>query len=529
MLVPIAVLLMGGAVALVLAGHTAGAGPSAAGWILALFAAGVAGFSRPGWTLVMLVGVLPITPYLRYSTWIGGLLPEAVAAFCLTGAALSPSLRLNRSLEDERGPIAAPTVAFASLLLLSVVLVLLQRSPFVATLIGGGVFANHWASLGSQSTLPVLRACGLLVGPVAGLVGLSLWRRREPHSGLEPEQLVTVVLVSGLISLLVACGQAFVPNFPVPSLFPGVSGFYHNPVGLALLMTLIAPLAVVVSFDASRQGRLRPLGFATLITGWLVFVSIGQRSAHLGVALGVTVALTGWAVISVRRGRADARRVLVVAAISFALLVVGLALGVSRTAQWQQSLSTLVDSPISTRWLGIGERGETNRMAFLMVAERPLGGYGIGGFEAALPAFYYQVVLSQERYGPLARGSEHSILNHPLHMAVDFGVFGLVGNLWLLAAFLVPAVGSVSRSAGLQPLDRGDLLGLGCAAGFGSALLLSIWTGEWMYDAAVSVPAFSLISIALIATPSGGRHRLAARWAMVALPLGHALMFVFGL
>ena len=38
------------------------------------------------------------------------------------------------------------------------------------------------------------------------------------------------------------------------------------------------------------------------------------------------------------------------------------------------------------------------------------------------------------------------ILNHPLHMLVDVGVFGFVANLWLLGAFLVPPAAGAPRA-----------------------------------------------------------------------------------
>ena len=177
-----------------------------------------------------------------------------------------------------------------------------------------------------------------------------------------------------------------------------------------------------------------------------------------------------------------------------------------------------------TAWLGIGLRRETNRMAFFMVGDRPFGGYGIGGFEAALPAYY-------ERYGPLERQYDHALLNHPLHMLVDLGVLGLAANLWLLGAFFVPPLWAVF--AGTRSAERqaaGDLLALGCVVAVGAALFLSLWTAEWLYDAPINVPAFMLLALAAsTCTTADGTPRRTRGWTILALPLGHTVMFLLGI
>ena len=390
----------------------------------------------------------------------------------------------------------------------------------------GGYFASDWVELRAQSTGPILRVGGFLLGPVGGLVLLSFLK--HGHGGerhlVSREAVIAAFLLASALNFGVACGQAFIPGFPIPTLYDPVSGFFHNPVGLAQLMTLAAPVALAVSLHPIRIGWLRPLAVVTLALIGVLFLPIGQRSAHLGVATGLACMLTATGFRVARSNKVALSRHLVVTGIVGVLLVVGLAGAFARTGQWREVGTAISKAPLSTAWLGIGLRRETNRMAFFMVGDRPFGGYGIGGFEAALPAYY-------ERYGPLERQYDHALLNHPLHMLVDLGVLGLAANLWLLGAFFVPPLWAVF--AGTRSAERqaaGDLLALGCVVAVGAALFLSLWTAEWLYDAPINVPAFMLLALAAsTCTTADGTPRRTRGWTILALPLGHTVMFLLGI
>ena len=249
---------------------------------------------------------------------------------------------------------------------------------------------------------------------------------------------------------------------------------------------------------------------------------IEQRSAHLGVAAGVSGFLALAWITAARRIGIGRRRIVALAGVAVVLLVVGLGFAYQRTTQWQQARDAIVDAPASIAWLGEGVRLETNRMALFMIGDRPLGGYGVGGFQAALPAYY-------DLYGPLVERARHALLNHPLHMLVDLGVLGLAANMWMFATFLLPGLRAVLAAARHSSTGSIDLVTLGALCGVGATLLLSIWTGEWMYDAAISVPAFMLLAV----TAGRGerqedQQRSVPTWILAALPLGHAVFFAVG-
>ncbi len=105
-----------------------------------------------------------------------------------------------------------------------------------------------------------------LVGAVeiAALVGMyALLSRATPPEGSGPRLRAIVVFV-GVVSAVVAIGQAVVPHFPVPlleshptgsSLFPvRVSAFFANPNSLAVLLALAA---VIVAERVLRSRTVR--------------------------------------------------------------------------------------------------------------------------------------------------------------------------------------------------------------------------------------------------------------------------------
>ena len=527
---PIAMLLASVAVTLILRVRVGGFGLSCASWASSLLLVGLASVRWPAYALSALVCLLPVAAYLRYDTWLGKSSDSLFSAVILVGVALSRDLNWRVLLRGRQRQVAVPTLAFSAVLGLSVAVVLLQRSPFFASVMGsgwtGGVFAPDWVTLLPQSTLPVVRAGRFLLGPMAGLVFLSFFapERDAARGHARRDTILTVFLLTSAVHFAVACGQVYVPGFPIATLREPVSGFFHNPVGLSLLMTLAAPVALAVSLGPARIRWLRPLAAVTVVLIALLFIPIRQRSANLGVAAGIIGMLVATGLLLVRNDRRRFWRIVAAAVVVAVLLAVGLAEAVARDRQWREALTAIADSPLSAAWLGVGVRGETNRLAVLMVADRPLGGLGLGGFEAALPAYY-------DRYGPaVQRYDYHSILNHPLHMLVDVGVFGFVANLWLLGAFLVPPLRALlARTAPRADEADLDTVAIGCTAGGAAVFFVSIWTGEWMYDAVIGITTFVLLALARPASPlHEGRRGAPAIWAIVVLPMGHVLTLALG-
>lgn len=545
---PIALFVFAASTALLLRGGTSSNVLSAVWWTATTVSAGLIGARLPGRALVAIAFLLPVAPYVRYDTWLGKELPFVLAAAVLVGVTLSPETSWTRLLRDQRRHIATPVLAFAALLTASVVLVLFQRSQFVINFAGAGwasgYFAKEWVDLIPQSTLPILRSGRFLIGPVCGLALLSLLNRvanRQTES-VTREGILAAFFLTSILNLGVACGQFFLPDFPIPTLYEPVAGLFHNPVALALLMTLVAPVALAVSLRPTQIPWLRPLAMITVVFVTLMFVPLQQRSAHLGVIAGVTCFLAPLAFVLLKRNRKHFQRIVIATVAATILLSLVLAAGFASinqnrgpgVTQWQQSWTAISNRPFSTVWLGIGVRQQVNRLGFFMASDRPLGGYGIGGFEAARSSYH-------ERYGPpcvqfflhCTRSQpefDHSLLNHPLHMLTDLGIFGLTTNLWLLSAFLFPPIRKVLTHSRRENLETEiDLTALGCAAGVVAAVLLSLWTAEWLYDATLSAVAFMLLALATpkLERAEDDRPRLKI-WAILALPLAHGIAFVLG-
>ena len=521
---------------------------SALWWTATAVSAGLIGSLFPNRALVALVFLLPVAPYVRYDTWLGKELPFVIAAAVLVGVTLSPETHWSRLLRDRRRHIATALLAFAALLAASVVLVLFQRSQFVINLAGAGwasgYFAKEWVSLTPQSTLPILRSGGFLLGPVCGLALLSLLNRvanRQPES-VTREGVLAAFFLTSVLNLSVAFVQFYLPDFPIPTLYEPVAGLLHNPVGLALLMTLVAPVALAVSLRPTRITWLRPLAMITVALVALMFVPLQQRSAHLGVIAGVACFLVPLALMRLQRKMKSFRWIITGTVVTTILLSLVFAAGfrvINRNrgpgdTQWQQTWTAISNKPLSMAWLGIGVRQQVNRLGFLMVSDRPLGGYGIGGFEAARSSYH-------DRYGPpcvqfylhcvkFQPEFDHSLLNHPLHMLTDLGVFGLTTNLWLLVAFLFPPIRKVLihlRSENRE--TKIDLTAVGCVAGVVAAVLLSLWTAEWLYDVTISAVAFMLLALAAPKfEPAEDDRPGLAIWAILAFPLAHGITFILG-
>ena len=263
--IPIAMLVALVGIAFYLRAQELGTGIGAVAWLGVAVASGLTGTRLPSHTLTALVVVLPIAPYLRYDTWLGQALPGVIAASVLVGVSLSPATAWGQMLRDQRRAIAMAVLTFAVLLAVSLVLVLLQRSSFLLGALGreevGGFFSTGWAVLRPQNTFPVDRSGAFLLGPVAGLAFLSLLSRAGSggHGHLGRDRLVGALLVTSALNVGVATGQVYIPGFPVDTLYEPTAGLFYNPVGLAELMTLAAPVALALSLQpgASRRGGRR--------------------------------------------------------------------------------------------------------------------------------------------------------------------------------------------------------------------------------------------------------------------------------
>jgi hypothetical protein len=116
-------------------------------------------------------------------------------------------------------------------------------------------------------------------------------------------------------------------------------------------------------------------------------------------------------------------------------------------------------------------------------------------------------------------------------MLTDLGVLGLTTHLWLFSVFLFPPIRKVlidRRSENRE--TQIDLTALGCAAGVAAAVLLSLWTAEWLYDATISVTAFMLLALAMPKIEGAEDDRSDLKiWAILTLPLAYGISFILGI
>ena len=186
--VPITILVASATVAIILRVRVGGSGLSAVMWATALLTAGSVAARFPGHAVLALIFLVPVVPYFRFETWLGKLLLFVLTAGVLVGVSLSAKSSWSQLLRDRRRNLATPVLAFAGVLAVSVVLVLLQRSPFLATVTGsiwiGSYLSSGWGRAPATEHTPdtaqwwLSHRSGLWLG-AAGITGQREGRERS--------------------------------------------------------------------------------------------------------------------------------------------------------------------------------------------------------------------------------------------------------------------------------------------------------------------------------------------------------------
>ena len=299
----------------------------------------------------------------------------------------------TRTIQFKRTPLDLPLLAFLA-------------SAAVST-----VFAENLniAIFGTYS-----RYDGLVtIATYAALFWLSVQAIDGPGNA---RFLLRVLLVSGYLVALIAIVQSVMDSqrLGAPAQAFGTLG-QQNVLGAYL--ALLLPLAYGELIGAQGWGG-RVLALNALAVISLALVLTFSRSAWLGTALAGVVVLAGTRHTAGRIGLAGVA-VLVVVAVALA------AVSAQGGLRLEQSLAaramTLFDP---SAW---GPRPAIWRDSLLVIASRPLLGYGPDNFGLVYPRFQANFL------GTVQVDKAHS---EALQVAATQGLVGLAAYLWMLAAFV---------------------------------------------------------------------------------------------
>ena len=351
------------------------------------------------------------------------------------------------------------------------------RSPL---LLFGLAVAASWLLTGSTD-LPALRHLG---GIGLGLLATALvatWCASSTR--LLTIALVCTVAAGGVLTLgltAATISQAKFVGGPtgasgwlaevLPSLhlrLPGVESGRVNPNALAGTALLFLPFSIAVAFSASRLGRGR--WTAVVAGGWtgfvavLVLASMHSRTALL--ALGLTAV-----VVSLHY-----RRTRVWIWTGIALATAGLA--IASWSAYRESPHQFGETIQVTKYTYL-QRAAIWRQGTERLLKHPLLGIGLYQFhDVALPNSVYSPA------DPVTRVAHaHNTL---IQVALDIGVPGLVGYVWLLGSVLLLARDAARRGGPHGHLAIGAAYSIIAVHFFGlaDAIALGAKVGlfQWLY------------------------------------------------
>jgi O-antigen ligase len=206
---------------------------------------------------------------------------------------------------------------------------------------------------------------------------------------------------------------------------PGI--VLRNPVTQGLAFALACFFALALAAGArhlDRRLRLALAAASLLLLANLVLVTSG-RSGHL-----LLLILLGVAALQLLRGW---RRAAVIAALPL-LAAVAVAASPMLQARFGLLLQEMRAPLASEQLTAMGIRAVMWRVSAQMARERPLLGYGMGGFPAA-----YERAIGQSSYTGWAATPTVDPHNQYLQVHLQAGVLGSVAFLWfLIAAFRQP-------------------------------------------------------------------------------------------
>jgi O-antigen ligase len=301
-------------------------------------------------------------------------------------------------------------------------LLVLAAALLVATVVGA-VYTSP-----AEALRHLLGWRHLLLLPIA----LAVFDTRE--SRMRFAYVLIGIAVMGAIASLIAAGVGYSRN----ASFPGI--VLRNPVTQALALSIGALLAAVLAVAQTRWTRAWRATLAIvalLLVAQLAFQQTGRSGfVALAVACGVATLL-------LLRGRA-----LVVALVALPLLgVTVLAASPNLKQRFGMAVSEMRHAATLPEYTSMGIRVIIWQTSAEVVAERPLLGYGLGGFAPAYAA--HIKTKYSEGWKALPVNDPH---NQYLFLWAELGVLGLVGFIALLAGAIRQPADDPLRAAALALL-----------------------------------------------------------------------------
>ncbi|MFZ2359876.1 MAG: O-antigen ligase family protein, partial [Anaerolineae bacterium] len=196
------------------------------------------------------------------------------------------------------------------------------------------------------------------------------------------------------------------------------SGLLANARGVGMALAMVIPVLLALALlGRGRAPRLVALLLAVLLTAALLLTQSLQGA--LGLALGVALLLALWS--------------------RWTLLLV---LPLAAVAVWAASRLDLHSLPLTAldiqnaAGIGVVLRLDIWSRALAMLADMPLTGIGLDSY----------LILQSQFYPGHLLGPEIHAHNLALQLGLDLGVAGLLGFIWLLAAFAVVTLQALRRA-----------------------------------------------------------------------------------
>lgn len=290
------------------------------------------------------------------------------------------------------------------------------------------------AAVGAVHTAPGAAASALLNWRHLLLIPVALAVFDTPVSRLRfALVLIAIALVGAAVSLI-----AVHVGYSRTEQFPGI--VMRNPVTQALAFAIGALLAATLALTQTswaRRWRLIAAVGALLLIGQLVFLQTGRSGF---VALTVASIVT---TLLLLHGRARLAALSVIALLGAALLTASPNL----KHRFGMAVNELRNAHQLPEYTSMGIRVIIWQTSAEVAAERPLLGYGLGGFPAAYEARIK--VKYSEGWKALPMADPH---NQYLFLWAEAGVLGLIGLAALLVGALRQPANNPYRAAGLALL-----------------------------------------------------------------------------
>ena len=264
------------------------------------------------------------------------------------------------------------------------------------------VLSAVWA----LSPLVAMYEIAILLHALAILVWVAFNIRTIPELTFVLRLLASAVLLQVAFAVVLLAGPSTIEFGPVSILRQGsrVEGSIGSPNAYGAYLALMTPVMLAMAIGGATKYD-RRLGLAGLLGGVTAMVSSGSRGAWVASVVGLGFAVA----VGLRRGWLGRRmiaRVLLAAAIPSVLLQ-----------------SVLVDRLSQLNNSATQSRFPLMQLAWEMILERPVFGFGANNFAVALPDF-----LDSD----LGQAWLSTVHNKYLLVTSETGVIGLVLFVWML-------------------------------------------------------------------------------------------------